>query len=146
MLINKLKKFFFKENFNKKKIKDIVENIIKISKSEIFYQKYKIPKIFLSRFEIIIIFVFLLFNRLKKEKKSEIRLQKFSFRIKIYEKSFEKDLNNIRKPVKKYIYNNSNTKSIVINKFVKYILSENKKLEITLINKIFIKNCFLPPK
>ena len=35
MLINKLKKFFFKENFNKKKIKDIVENIIKISKSEI---------------------------------------------------------------------------------------------------------------
>ena len=179
MLINKLKKFFFKENFNKKKIKDIVENIIKISKSEIFYQKYKIPKIFLSRFEIIIIFVFLLFNRLKKEKKSEIRLQKiydclfdyvdsslreigvgdlsvgkkvnmlakiFSFRIKIYEKSFEKDLNNIRKPVKKYIYNNSNTKSIVINKFVKYILSENKKLEITLIKKIFVKNCFQPPK
>ena len=70
----------------------------------------------------------------------------FSFRIKIYEKSFEKDLNNIRKPIKKYIYNNSNTKSIAINKFVKYILSENKKLEITLINKIFVKNYFQPPK
>ena len=79
-------------------------------------------------------------------KKVNMLAKIFSFRIKIYEKSFEKDLNNIRKPVKKYIYNNSNTKSIVINKFVKYILSENKKLEITLINKIFIKNCFQPPK
>ena len=178
MLINKLKKFFFKENFNKKKIKDIVENIIKISKSEIFYQKYKIPKIFLSRFEIIIIFVFLLFNRLKKEKKSEIRLQKiydclfdyvdsslreigvgdlsvgkkvnmlakiFSFRIKVYDKSFENNLNDIKKPIKMYIYKNSYTKSLEINHFVKYILTENKKLQLSPKKNIFIKNYFKSP-
>ena len=75
MLINRIKKFFFKENFNKKQIKNIVENIIQISDSEIFYKKYKIPRNFSSKFEIIILFIFLIFNRFKNDKNSEIKLQ-----------------------------------------------------------------------
>ena len=180
MIINNLKKIFFKRNkYNTRKIKDILNNIIKISYSSSFNKKFKIPNTFYSRYEIILILIFLLYLRLKNERANKIKIQImydflfdyidyslreigtgdlsvgkkvkilakiFSFRIKIYEKSFEKDLNNIRKPVKKYIYNNSNTKSIAINKFVKYILSENKKLKITLIKKIFVKNYFQPSK
>ena len=75
MLINRIKKFFFKENLNQKQIKNIVENIIQISDSEIFYKKYKIPRNFSSKFEIIILFIFLIFNRFKNDKNSEIKLQ-----------------------------------------------------------------------
>ena len=179
MLINKLKNLFFKEKFNEKQINNIVENIIKISGSKIFYDQYKIPKNFLSRFEIIVVFVFLLHNRLKNERNCKIKLQKvydclfdyidislrqigvgdlsvgkkiailakkFTFRIKTYEKSFENDFNDIKKPIKKYIYNNNTSQSLVINKFVKYILSENKKLKMVLIKKIFVKNYFKLPK
>ena len=142
MLINRIKKFFFKENFNQKQIKNIVENIIQISDSEIFYKKYKIPRNFSSKFEIIILFIFLIFNRFKNDKNSEIKLQQiydflfdyvdsslrevgvgdlsvgkkvielakiFSFRIKVYDKSFENNLNDIKKPIKMYIYKNSYT-------------------------------------
>ena len=138
MLINRIKKFFFKENFNQKQIKNIVENIIQISDSEIFYKKYKIPRNFSSKFEIIILFIFLIFNRFKNDKNSEIKLQQiydflfdyvdsslrevgvgdlsvgkkvielakiFSFRIKVYDKSFENNLNDIKKFIKILIPN-----------------------------------------
>ena len=179
MLINRIKKFFFKENFNQKQIKIIVENIIQISDSEIFYKKYKIPRNFSSKFEIIILFIFLIFNRFKNDKNSEIKLQQiydflfdyvdsslrevgvgdlsvgkkvielakiFSFRIKAYDKSFENNLSDIKKPIKRYIYKNSYIKSLEINHFVKYILTENKKLQLSPKKNIFIKNYFKLPQ
>lgn len=75
MLINNLKKIFFKEKFKKNKIKNILENIIDISKSDSFYKKYKISNEFIHRFEIIIIFIYLIFNRLKDENKYKNKLQ-----------------------------------------------------------------------
>ena len=179
MLINKLKKIFFKEKFNKKEINYIVENIVKVSETDIFYSKYKIPKKFLSRFEIIVIFIFLLFYRIKDEKSCETKLQKiydclfdyidfslrelgisdlsigkninilakkFSLRIKIYHKYCKNDFNNIKRPIKKYVYNNANINDATVNKFVQYIISEQKKLKSRSLSNIFVKNCFQLPK
>ena len=68
MILNSLKKIFFKKkNYNTKKIKDILNNIIKISNSNIFNQKFNIPNTFNSKYEIILILIFLLHIRFKNE-------------------------------------------------------------------------------
>tara|TARA_B100000315_G_scaffold254373_1_gene295308 strand:- start:1436 stop:1972 length:537 start_codon:yes stop_codon:yes gene_type:complete len=178
MLINSLKKIFFKEKLKKKCVKNIVENIIQVSQSDIFYKKYKIEKDFILRFEIIIILVFLIFFRLKNNKKFRPKLQEiydylfdyidfslreigtgdlgvgkkvkilaktFSFRIKTYNKSFQINFDNIKKPIKKYLFK-KNTNPIIVNKFVKYILDENRRIHSNITKNIFVKNLFKLPK
>ena len=54
MILNNLKKFFFKrKKYNTRNIKDILNNIIKISYSSSFNKKFKIPKKVHTRYEII---------------------------------------------------------------------------------------------
>ena len=76
MILNNLKKFFFKrKKYNTRKIKDILNNIIEISYSDSFNKKFKIPNTFYSRYEIILILIFLLYLRLKNEKVNKIKIQ-----------------------------------------------------------------------
>ena len=52
MILNNLKKFFFKRKKNNtRNINDILNNIIKISYSSSFNKKFKIPKTFYSRYK-----------------------------------------------------------------------------------------------
>ena len=75
MIIYNFKKFFFKKKNNTKKIKDILNNIIEISYSNSFNNNFSIPKNFYSRYEIIVILIFLLYMRFKNEKKNKIKIQ-----------------------------------------------------------------------
>tara|TARA_B100001013_G_scaffold328197_1_gene241801 strand:- start:47 stop:586 length:540 start_codon:yes stop_codon:yes gene_type:complete len=76
MIINNLKKIFFKrKRYNTRKIQDILNNIIKISYSNSFNRKFKIPKNFYARYEIILILIFLLYLRLKNEKVNNVKIQ-----------------------------------------------------------------------
>ena len=171
MLINSLKNFFFKEKFKKNHAKNIVENIIQVSQSDIFYKKYKIKKDFLLRFEIITILVFLIFFRLKNNKKHRSKLQEiydylfdyidFSLReigigdlsvgkkvknlAKTYNKSFQINFNDIKKPIKRNLFE-KNVDPIIVDNFVKYLLRENKKIHSIIAKKIFIKDLFKAPK
>ena len=49
--------------------------IIKISYSNSFNKKFKIPKNFYARYEIILILIFLLYLRLKDEKVNNVKIQ-----------------------------------------------------------------------
>ena len=76
MIINNIKNFFFKKKkYNKKSLKDVLNNIIKISNSVSFNKKFKVPESFYVRYEIILIFIFLLYLRLKNEKVNKIKIQ-----------------------------------------------------------------------
>ena len=76
MIITNIKKFFFKKKiYNTKKLKDVLNNIIKISNSVSFNKKFKVPESFYARYEIILIFIFLLYLRLKNEKVNKIKVQ-----------------------------------------------------------------------
>ena len=76
MILNNLKKFFFKrKKYDTRKIKDILNNIIEISYSDSFNKKFKIPNTFYSRYEIIVILIFLLYLRLKNERANKIKIQ-----------------------------------------------------------------------
>ncbi len=76
MIINNIKKIFFKKKkYNAKKLKDVLNNIIKISNSISFNKKFKIPESFYTRYEIILILIFLLYLRLKNEKVNKIKIQ-----------------------------------------------------------------------
>ena len=76
MILNNLKKFFFKRKKNNtRNINDILNNIIKISYSSSFNKKFKIPKTFYSRYEIILILIFLINLRLKNEKVNKMKIQ-----------------------------------------------------------------------
>ena len=75
MIIYNFKKFFFKKKNNTKKIKDILNNIIEISYSNSFNNNFSIPKNFYSRYEIIVILIFLLYIRFKNEKKNKTKIQ-----------------------------------------------------------------------
>ena len=178
MLINSLKKIFFKEKLKKNYAKNIIENIIEVSQSDIFYKKYKIEKDFILRFEIITILVFLIFFRLKNNKKFRPRLQEiydylfdyidfslrevgtgdlgvgkkvkilaktFSFRIQTYNKSFQINFDNIEKPIKKNLFK-KNTNPFIVNKFVKYVLDENRRIHSIITKNIFVKKLFKLPK
>tara|TARA_Y100000590_G_scaffold151193_1_gene173734 strand:- start:445 stop:981 length:537 start_codon:yes stop_codon:yes gene_type:complete len=75
-MLNNLKNFFFKRKKNNtKKIKDTLNNIIKISYSDFFYKKFNIPNVFHIRYEIILILIFLLYLRLKNEKVNKKKMQ-----------------------------------------------------------------------
>ena len=174
MILNSLKKIFFKKkNYNTKKIKDILNNIIKISNSNIFNQKFNIPNTFNSKYEIILILIFLLHIRFKNEidkikmqllynyffeyidfslreigtgdlsvgKKVKSLAKIFSFRMQQYKKITESYFVNIKKLIKKNIYNN-NIKQKNLNNFYNYILKHHKKLNNSTSNEIFIKNFF----
>ena len=176
MILNNLKKFFFKrKKYNTKSIKDILNNIIKISYSSSFNKKFKIPKTFYSRYEIILILIFLIYIRLKNEKVNKMKVQImynylfdyidyslreigtgdlsvgkkvktmariFSFRIQLYEKSISKDFKNIKKPIKKFIYENKVRKNNLDN-FYNYINKQHKKLNSSNSKEIFSKNFFI---
>ena len=76
MIITNIKKFFLKKKkYNTKKLKDVLNNIIKISNSVSFNKKFKVPESFYVRYEIILIFIFLLYLRLKNEKVNKIKIQ-----------------------------------------------------------------------
>jgi len=76
MILNNLKKFFFKrKKYNTRNIKDILNNIIKISYSNSFNKKFKIPKNVHIRYEIILILFFLIHIKLKNEKVNNMKLQ-----------------------------------------------------------------------
>ena len=76
MLLSNLKKIFFKrKKYNTKNIKNILNNIIKISYLSTDNKKFMIPKTFYTRYEVILILVFLVHIRLKNEKKSKSQLQ-----------------------------------------------------------------------
>ena len=75
MLLSNLKKFFYKKKYNIKETKNILNNIIEIAYSDFFIKKYKIPNTFQARYEIILIFIFLLYIRFKKDKLSKERMQ-----------------------------------------------------------------------
>ena len=76
MIISNIKKFFFKKKkYNTKKLKDSLNNIIKISNSVSFNKKFKVPESFYVRYEIILIFIFLLYLRLKNEKVNKMKIQ-----------------------------------------------------------------------
>ena len=76
MIISNIKKFFFKKKkYNTKKIEDSLNNIIKISNSVSFNKKFKVPESFYARYEIILIFIFLLYLRLKNEKVNKMKIQ-----------------------------------------------------------------------
>ena len=76
MILNNLKKFFFKRNkYNIRNIKNILNNIIKISYSSSFNKKFKIPDNFYTRYEIILILFFLIYIKLKNEKVNKMKLQ-----------------------------------------------------------------------
>ena len=76
MIRTNIKKFFFKKKkYNTKKLKDVLNNIIKISNSVSFNKKFKVPESFYVRYEIILIFIFLLYLRLKNEKVNKIKIQ-----------------------------------------------------------------------
>ena len=76
MILNNLKKFFFKrKKYNTKYINNILNNIIKISYSSSFNKKFRIPKTFYARYEIILILFFLIHIRLKNEKVNKMKLQ-----------------------------------------------------------------------
>ena len=76
MIISNIKKFFFKKKkYNTKKLKDSLNNIIKISNSVSFNKKFKIPDTFYARYEIILILIFLLYLRLKDEKVNKMKIQ-----------------------------------------------------------------------
>ena len=76
MILNNLKKFFFKRKiYNTRNIKDILNNIIKISYSNSFNTKFKIPNNVHSRYEIILILFFLIHIKLKNEKVNKVKLQ-----------------------------------------------------------------------
>ena len=76
MILNNLKKVFFKrKKYNTKNIEKILNNIIKISYSSSFNKKFKIPKTFYSRYEIILILIFLINLRLKNEKANKMKIQ-----------------------------------------------------------------------
>ena len=178
MLIDNLKKFFFKrKKYNTKKIKDILNNIIEISYSDAFNKKFKIPNTFYARYEIILILIFLLYLKLKNERVNKMKIQIvydflfdyidyslreigtgdlsvgkkvktmariFSFRIKLYEKSISKDFKNIKKPIKKFIYENKVRKNNLDN-FYNYINKQHKKLNSSNSKEIFSKNFFKEP-
>lgn len=178
MIINNLKKIFFKRNkYNTRKIKDILNNIIKISYSSSFNKKFNIPKAFYTRYEIILILIFLLHLRLKNEKVNKMKIQImynylfeyidyslreigtgdlsvgkkvktlakiFSFRMQLYEKSISKDFENIKKPIKKFIYKNK-VKKNNLDDFYNYISRQHKKLNYSNSKDIFIKDFFKKP-
>ena len=178
MIINNLKKIFFKRNkYNTRKIKDILNNIIKISYSSSFNKKFNIPKAFYTRYEIILILIFLLHLRLKNEKVNKMKIQImynylfeyidyslreigtgdlsvgkkvktlakiFSFRMQLYEKSISKDFENIKKPIKKFIYKNK-VKKNNLDDFYNYISRQHKKLNYSNSKDIFIKDFFKEP-
>ena len=76
MILNNLKKVFFKrKKYNTKNIENILNNIIKISYSSSFNKKFKIPKTFHARYEIILILIFLINLRLKNEKVNRLKIQ-----------------------------------------------------------------------
>ena len=76
MILNNLKKVFFKrKKYNTKNIENILNNIIKISYSSSFNKKFKIPKTFHARYEIILILIFLINLRLKNEKVNKNKMQ-----------------------------------------------------------------------
>jgi len=76
MILNNLKKVFFKrKKYNTRNIKNILNNIIKISCSSSFNKKFKIPKNFYARYEIILILIFLIHLRLKNEKINKMKIQ-----------------------------------------------------------------------
>ena len=76
MILNNLKKVFFKrKKYNTKNIENILNNIIKISYSSSFNKKFKIPKTFYARYEIILILIFLINLRLKNEKVNKMKIQ-----------------------------------------------------------------------
>ena len=76
MILNNLKKFFFKrKKYNTRNIKDILNNIIKISYSNSFNTKFKIPNNVHTRYEIILILFFLIHIKLKNEKVNKVKLQ-----------------------------------------------------------------------
>lgn len=76
MIINNIKNFFFKKKkYNKKSLKDVLNNIIKISNSVSLNKRFKIPTSFNARYEIILILIFLLYLRLKNEKVNKIKIQ-----------------------------------------------------------------------
>ena len=175
MIINNLKKIFFiRKKYKIKKIKDILNNIIQISYSDTFNKRFKIPKAFYTRYEIILILIFLLNLRLKNEKVNKMKIQImynylfeyidyslreigtgdlsvgkkvntlakiFSFRMKLYEKSISKDFKNIKKPIKKFIYQNR-VKKNNLDDFYNYIKKYHKKLSYSNTNDIFSKDFF----
>ncbi len=76
MILQKLKKIVFtKKEHNTKKIKIILNNIIETTCSDKFCKKLNISNTFNSRFELIIILVFLLYLRFKEDEKNKIKLQ-----------------------------------------------------------------------
>ena len=76
MIINNIKNFFFKKKkYNKKSLKDVLNNIIKISNSVSLNKRFKISTSFNARYEIILILIFLLYLRLKNEKVNKIKIQ-----------------------------------------------------------------------
>ena len=175
MILNNLKKIFFKrKKYNTKKIKNTLNNIIIISYSDTFNKKFKIPQNFHTRYEIILILIFLIYLRLKNEKVNKMNIQImynylfdyidyslreigtgdlsvgkkvkvlakiFSYRMRLYEKSVEKDFKNIKKPIKKFIYKNKVAKNSLDN-FYNYIIFHHKKLKSLNSKDIFTKNFF----
>ena len=64
-----------RKKYNTKNIENILNNIIKISYSSSFNKKFKIPKTFYARYEIILILIFLINLRLKNEKVNKNKMQ-----------------------------------------------------------------------
>ena len=77
-------------------------------------------------------------------KKVKTMARIFSFRIKLYEKSISKDFKNIKKPIKKFIYENKVRKNNLDN-FYNYINKQHKKLNSSNSKEIFSKNFFKEP-
>jgi cytochrome b pre-mRNA-processing protein 3 len=77
-------------------------------------------------------------------KKVKTMARIFSFRIKLYEKSISKDFKNIKKPIKKFIYENKVRKNNLDN-FYNYINKQHKKLNSSNSKRIFSKNFFKEP-
>ena len=69
----------------------------------------------------------------------------FSFRIKTYNKSFQINFNDIKKPIKRNLFE-KNVDPIIVDNFVKYLLRENKKIHSIIAKKIFIKDLFKAPR
>ena len=178
MLLNNLKKFFFKrKKYNTKNIRYILNNIIQISYSISFNKKFETPKNFYTRYEIILILFFLIYIKLKKEEISKMKFQImcdylfdyidysfreaetgdlsvgkkvkemariFSNRMQLYDKSISKNFKNIKKPIKKFIYEN-NVKKRHLDNFYNYINKQHKKINSVNSSKIFNKNFFKEP-
>ncbi|MBH71657.1 MAG: hypothetical protein CMI97_04215 [Pelagibacteraceae bacterium] len=179
MVLNNLKKIFFKgKKYNKKQIKHSLDNIIKVSTFISSNKKFNISDNFYSRYEIILIFIYLLYKRFKNDETNKERLQIlydflfeyidyslreigvgdlsvgkkvktlariFSYRMTTYDKSIILGFNNIKKPIKKFVFKDKVKKNDLDN-FYKYINMQDNKLNSLKSEKIFIKYLFNEPK